>query len=128
MNGEGFRNVDLGDLLLRISLPFSAWVSISHRLSGLVLFFGVGLCLYALVLAMESAEGFNAAKELLSRPIPMIITLALIFLLIFHISAGVKHLLLDWHIGDNIVFARYGSMVVVLLAVLITLGIWLVLW
>ena len=128
MKGERFRNVDLGDLLLRISLPFSAWVSISHRLSGLVLFFGVGLCLYALGLAMDSAEGFIAAKELLRKPIPMIITLALIFLLIFHISAGVKHLLLDWHIGDNIVFARYGSMVVVLLAILITLGIWLVLW
>ena len=77
---------------------------------------------------MESAEGFKAAKELLSQPVPMITTIALIFLLIFHISAGVKHLLLDWHIGDNIVFARYGSMVVVLLAVMITLGIWLVLW
>ena len=128
MKGQGFRNVNLGDLFLRISLPFSAWVSISHRLSGLVLFFGVGLCLYALGLAMESPEGFQAAKELLSQPIPMLVSLALVFLLIFHISAGVKHLLLDWHIGDNIVFARYGSMVVVLLAVIMTLGIWFILW
>ena len=85
MKGQGFRNVDLGDLFLRISLPFSAWVSISHRISGLVLFFGVGLCLYALGLAMESPEGFLAAKELLSDPIPMVDTLALVFFLIFHV-------------------------------------------
>ena len=51
-----------------------------------------------------------------------------IFSLKYHLVAGVKHLLLDFHIGDSFEAAQIGSAIVVLASLSITGLIGFYLW
>ena len=102
--------------LAAFSCPFAAVVSITHRITGVVLFVGVGFALYALQIALSGPEGFVEAGALLQAPFAKFIMLALVFVLLFHMFAGIKHLLLDFHIGDSIEAAKIGAIVVVILS------------
>jgi succinate dehydrogenase / fumarate reductase cytochrome b subunit len=114
--------------LFAFSFPLAALVSITHRITGVVLFVGVALALYALDMALSSEEGFAQAQALIAQPLPKIILLGLIASLEFHILAGLKHLLMDFHLGDSVAAARYGSMVVIALTVISTAFIGAILW
>ena len=102
--------------------PFTALVSITNRVLGIVLFAGVAFGLYVLDLALSSEVGFAKAPSLLSGTAIKLITLFLIFSLSYHLFAGIKHLLLDFHIGDTFEAAQVGSAIVVVSA-LTTTGI-----
>ena len=102
--------------------PFTALVSITNRVLGIVLFAGVAFGLYVLDLALSSEVGFAKAASLLGGPAIKLITLFLIFSLSYHLFAGIKHLLLDFHIGDTFEAAQVGSAIVVVSA-LTTTGI-----
>ena len=102
--------------------PFTALVSITNRVLGIVLFAGVAFGLYVLDLALSSEVGFAKATSLLSGTAIKLITLFLIFSLSYHLFAGIKHLLLDFHIGDTFEAAQVGSAIVVVSA-LTTTGI-----
>ncbi|MDC0559317.1 succinate dehydrogenase, cytochrome b556 subunit, partial [bacterium] len=88
--------------LLKMSWPLAALTSITHRVTGVILFVGVAFALYALNLALSSPEGFAQAVVLLAQPLPKFILFGLLLALIYHIVAGVKHLLLDFHYGDSL--------------------------
>lgn len=108
--------------------PFPAIVSISHRITGGVLFVGVAFCLYALDLALSSPAGFDEARVLIAQPFSRLIFLGLIFVLVFHVLAGIKHLLLDFHMGDSYEAARIGASVIVVGTVIITGLLGVALW
>ncbi len=108
--------------------PIAAIVSISHRITGAALFVGVAFALYALDLALSSPAGFAEAAAMLHKPLPMFILFGLLFVLMFHIIAGIKHLLLDFHIGDTYAAAKNGAVAVVVLAVLSTVVLGALLW
>ena len=114
--------------LFQISFPLAAIVSITHRITGVVLFAGMALALYALDLALTSEAGYLAAGELLAAPLPKLVMLALLFTLTFHITAGVKHLLLDFHVGDSIAASRNGAAVVIVVSVIVTALLGVSLW
>lgn len=114
--------------LLAFSFPLAALVSITHRITGVILFVGVAFALYALDMATASPEGFAAAQQLISQPLPTFILLGLIAALMFHILAGLKHILMDFHLGDSVVAARRGSAAVIALTVLSTGFIGAILW
>ena len=108
--------------------PFAAIVSSSHRITGVMLFVGVAFGLYALDLAMSSEAGFAEAQALIQKLLPAFILLGLMFVLIFHIFAGFKHLLLDFHIGDSYSAAQAGAITVVIASVLVTAGLGMLIW
>jgi succinate dehydrogenase / fumarate reductase cytochrome b subunit len=109
-------SVGLWETIL-FNLSLVPMVSISHRVSGMVLFGGVAFALYVLDLAMSSRQGFAQAEALLATPVPKLIMLSLLSLLMFHIFLGIKHLMLDFHIGDTIKASRIGSASVLALTV-----------
>ena len=111
-----------------MALPLAGIVSFAHRITGVVLFFGIGFGLYALQMALSSPEGFAAATALLAEPLPKFIMLALIFVLTLHVLAGIKHLLLDFHVGDSLTAARLGAQIVVVLTVIVTAVLGALLW
>ena len=106
--------------IFTIQLPFAAIASITHRITGAVLFVGMAFALYALQLALSSPQGFEDAQLLLSQPLAMFIMWALLFVVTYHALAGIKHLLLDFHIGDTVAAAHMASIVVVVGSILIT--------
>ena len=114
--------------LFKITLPLAGVVSITHRITGGILFVGLAFALYALDLALSSPAGFAQAQEMVAQPLPHLILLALIFVLSFHFVAGVKHLMLDFHIGDTVEAARAGAWVVIIASLLITAVLGVLLW
>jgi succinate dehydrogenase / fumarate reductase cytochrome b subunit len=120
------RPVNLNLLVFRF--PLAAIVSITHRITGVILFAGVAFALYAFDLAASSEQGFLAAQALVKHPLGMIVLIGLIATLTFHIVAGLKHLLMDFHVGDTVDAAFYGSIVVIVATIVITGLIGVALW
>ena len=103
-------------------------VSITHRVSGMVLFAGVAFALFLLEKAMASKQEFDDAKHLLEQSAPKVLMLLLLATLMFHIFVGLKHLLLDLHIGDTVAASRLGSRLVLLLTLGSVIVLYLRLW
>jgi len=123
MNTE--RPVNLS--LTKFSFPIMAIASITHRITGVLLFAGIAYLLWLLSLALDSSEGFSQAAQMLAAPLPKLVLLAVLAALFFHIFAGVKHMFMDFHLGDSLAAARLGSQVVFALTVVATVlvGVWL---
>ena len=113
--------------LFQFSWPFAAMASITHRLTGALLFFALIGLLYVLDLALASPAGFAEAGALLATPLAKLLVLLLLAALTYHLIAGIKHMLLDFHVGDTIGAAKMGSIAVfVLTAVVVAaLGAWI---
>lgn len=113
--------------LFQFRFPLPAIASITHRATGALLFAAVALFLYLLDMALGSDAGFADAAALMGNPIVKLLMWAALGALIFHLVAGVRHLLMDLHIGDSLRGGRRGSQVTfVVSAVLIVLaGLWL---
>ena len=109
------------------SLPITAVVSITHRITGLVLFVGTGYLIYLLQLVLSSEEGFASAKQIMSGNIARIGLWLTLVALAYHVIAGVKHLLLDLHVGDTIRAARLGSWVTLIVTFVLAVfaGVWI---
>ena len=114
--------------IFTITFPLAALASITHRITGGALFVGLAFGFYALQLALSSPEGFTQASALTDSVLGRVIFIGLIFSLSYHILAGIKHLLLDFHIGDSLAAAHAGSIIVIVLAVIDTILFGVLLW
>ena len=114
--------------LAKMSWPLAAITSITHRITGVVLFVGVAFSLYALDLALSSPAGFAESVQLLQQPLAMVIMLGLLLALVYHIVAGVKHLLLDFHLGDSLEAAQRSAIIVIVATIVITAVLGALLW
>ncbi|SDZ92070.1 succinate dehydrogenase, cytochrome b556 subunit [Microbulbifer marinus] len=110
-----------------IKLPAAALVSILHRVSGVVLFAVVALLLWMLDTSLESEQGFaDVAAAFNSIPAKLILWASLAAL-IYHLFAGVRHLLMDLGIGESLEGGRRSAVTVLVLSVIFILlaGVWL---
>ncbi len=101
--------------LLHIRQPLPAIVSILHRISGALLFLvGIPLLLWALAArASRRREVFGgAARRAWRIRSSSSSLLGLVWAYLHHFCAGIRYLLLDLHIGDELKPARQSSVVV----------------
>ena len=96
--------------------PITALASILHRIAGVVLFIGVGFGLYALDLSLGSEADFDSLKAMIKSPFGMIVTWGMLAALAYHFIAGIKHLLMDWGIGETLEGSKFAARVTLLLA------------
>ncbi len=110
-----------------IHLPIAAYTSITHRISGVIVFVGVAILLWMFNLSMSSEEGFNQMKDLMSSPLMKFIVWGILSALAYHLVAGVKHLLMDMGIGETKEAAPLGAKITLLvsLILIIALGVWI---
>ena len=114
--------------LTTVKFPLPAITSILHRISGVGLFFGIGIVLYFLQLSLESEAGFERVLELL-RATPVKLTIWLILAgLLYHLIAGIKHLLMDWGLGESREGALRGAQVTLALGVVAAVLSWGLIW
>lgn len=101
--------------------------SIAHRLTGVGLFIGFAWLLYLLDLALSSPAGFGRAEAILAGTGGKLVLLGILAMLAYHLLAGIKHLLLDLHVGDTLAAARRASWLVFALTAVVVaaLGAWL---
>ena len=105
-------NLDLGT----INLPVTAYASITHRVTGVLMFFSSFLMLWALDQSLASETSFNAVAAVLSSPLAKMISWGVASVLTYHALAGIKHLIMDAGIGETMRGGVVGARVVFLLA------------
>jgi succinate dehydrogenase / fumarate reductase cytochrome b subunit len=120
-------NVNPSDLLA-FAWPITALASIMHRATGVILFLGVAFALYALEMSLSSEEGFDTLKGMMKSPVGMFITWGLLSALAYHFVAGIKHLVMDFGVGETLEGSKFASKLTILFsAVLVFLaGIWVI--
>lgn len=102
--------------LFKIQLPLSAMLSITHRISGILIFFLV-LPVTALILSAlyESQDSYNNFINFYSSNWLIklfFISLALIFQ--YHIFTGVRHMMMDFHLLEESLSSSFRSAVITL--------------
>ncbi len=113
--------------LRTIKLPITAYTSILHRISGVILFFGIAIMLYGLDLSLSSEEGFAQVQACLTSPLAKLIVWGLLSALLYHLVAGVRHLVMDLGVGETLEGGKLGSKVVLVISVVLILlaGVWI---
>ncbi len=97
---------------LTIKLPIPALVSICHRVSGVVVFLFIPAILCLLGHSLESKASFDEMLAWMQAPVWKIFIWVLAVGLYFHVVAGLRHLLMDIHLGESLIAARISAMVV----------------
>lgn len=117
-------NLDIGT----IRLPITAYASISHRISGVILVVASFLMLWALDTSLASADGFAALGDMLSSTLARLISWAILVALLYHSLAGVRHLIMDCGVGETLEGGILGARIVFLLtaagAALLGVALW----
>ena len=113
--------------LRTIKLPVTAYTSILHRISGVILFLGLAVMLFALDKSLASEEGFAEVKACLTSPFAKLVTWGLLSALLYHLVAGVRHLIMDLGIGETLEGGKLGSKIVLVVStiVIVLLGVWI---
>lgn len=113
--------------LTKFSFPIMAITSITHRITGVLLFVAIAYLLWLLDTALASADGFAAANATLADTGPRVVLLGVIAMLWFHILAGLKHMVMDFHHWDTLEAGRRASqgVIVLTLAGVALAGVWL---
>jgi len=108
-------------------LPVTAWASITHRATGVFLFAGVGVLLWAFDASLASPESFARLTEVLDGFLVKLVVWAVLAGLIYHSLAGVKHLVMDFGIGETMAGGTLGVRIVVALSLVLILlaGVWI---
>lgn len=85
-----------------IHLPVTAYVSILHRISGIILTAGFAVFLYLLHFSLASPHEFaRAVRIVTSFPCKLVIW-GLLAALIYHSCAGIRHLIMDAGVGESL--------------------------
>ena len=111
-----------------LALPLPGWASIFHRISGVVLFFGLFWLLYLLDTSLQSPEAFERYKAAVSHPLAKLVLIGIIWAYLHHFCAGIRYLMHDMHMGDRLAPARKSAgavfIVSLILAAIIGVAIW----
>lgn len=123
---ENKRPVNLD--LTQFSFPLPALTSIAHRITGVALFVGLVFLMYGLDLSLQSEEGFNQAKALMDSFLAKLIIWGVVSALLYHLVAGIKHLIMDTGIGETLegglIAAKATIAISIVLIVLAGVWIW----
>ena len=113
--------------LFQYKWPLVAIASILHRVSGVGVFFGIGVLLFLLQASLESQSSFELVRSNFESPGLKILVWLIVTGLIYHFIAGVKHLVMDWGFGEDLRSAHLASQVSIVMAAISSLlaGVWL---
>lgn len=112
--------------LFTIRFPLPAIVSILHRISGVFLFLVIPAILWTLDYSLTQ-DGFDAIHDWRASLFTKLFIWAILAAFLYHLTAGVRHLLSDIHIGSSLQGGRMTAKLTLLVAVILAIlaGIWL---
>lgn len=115
--------------LFAIRQPVPAIISILHRVSGVLLILvGIPVLLWFVDASLASPERYAGAYGPLTSWFGKLVLLALAWSVFHHVLAGIRHLLLDIHLGLDLAPARRSAAIVLVVALLLTLACAVRLW
>ena len=93
-----FRNIHITQLR-NYRLPLAGLISILHRVSGAMMFLLLPFILYLLDQSLLTESTFDYFKGIVSNWFVKLIILAVSWAFLHHFCAGIRHLVMDNHIG-----------------------------
>lgn len=123
MNKQRPVNLDL----FTIKFPITAIISILHRISGVLLFLLIPFVLWMLSVSLSDPIRFTELQLLMKSPLVKLVLWGLLAALIYHLIAGIRHIVMDMGFGEELTTARLSARGVIVMAVVLILlaGIWL---
>ncbi len=122
-------NLSMGQVLeVNLKSPV-AIASILHRLSGVIVFLLVPVLLWLLDKSLSSAEGFVQVQAIFGSFIVRFIVWVFVAGLIFHFIAGVRHLIADMGVAEELQSGRIAATISLILSAIgiIAAFVWIVL-
>lgn len=104
-------------------LPLAGFVSILHRASGMLMFLLLPFILYLLDLSLTSEISFAVFQKFTSGVVVKLVILALSWAYLHHFCAGIRHLLMDLHVGLEKDSARRSAVTVLLISLVLTAAV-----
>jgi|SRR3989338_538847 len=111
-----------------IKLPLPGFVSILHRISGLLLFIALPLLLLMLQYSLRSIETYTQLLAVLAHPLVKLMLLGLLWAFLHHFCAGLRYLAIDLDYGMKLAQARASSKAVLVVSLVLTALLGAKLW
>jgi len=92
-----------------IRLPVPAFVSILHRVSGLLIFLALPLLLWMLQSSLRSIVTYTELADLLRHPASKLFLLVMLWAFLHHLCAGIRYLVIDLDMGVKLGPARASA-------------------
>jgi succinate dehydrogenase / fumarate reductase cytochrome b subunit len=106
-------------------LPLAAWLSITHRITGIGLTIGTLLLTWWLASAAYGPDAYATASAFMGSPLGYFLLFGFSAALFFHLCNGIRHLF--WDAGKNFEIAETNraNLVVLIGALAMTIVTWL---
>jgi succinate dehydrogenase / fumarate reductase, cytochrome b subunit len=114
--------------LFRIRLPLPGLVSILHRISGAALFAFAWALLYLLQESLGSAASHAHFAALTGHWLVKLFLIGMLWAFLHHFFAGLRYLLLDIRVADDLGPARATSAAVLAISLVLTAILGVMLW
>ncbi|MDP2694008.1 MAG: succinate dehydrogenase, cytochrome b556 subunit [Gallionella sp.] len=111
-----------------IKLPLPGFVSVLHRISGLLLFLALPLLLLMLQYSLRSIETYTQLLAVLAHPLVKLMLLGLLWAFLHHFCAGLRYLAIDLDYGVKLAQARASSKAVLTVSLVLTVLLGAKLW
>lgn len=89
-------------------------ISILHRISGVIIFFLIPLMLWLLQKSLQSEQAFEELRTTFNHIWFQVVLGIAAIAFLFHLLAGIRHMLMDIHIADTKKGGRIGASVVII--------------
>ncbi|WP_025769362.1 succinate dehydrogenase, cytochrome b556 subunit [Thioalkalivibrio sp. HK1] len=106
-------------------LPLVALISISHRITGVILVAGAIALVGWLAAIASGAEIYACARAFLGSLVGRLLLFAFTFSFFFHFANGIRHLFWDTGAGFALDSARKSGIAVIAFAVVMTVLAWI---
>ena len=120
-----YRNIGFAQLA-NYRLPIPGIASIVHRVTGIALFVCLLFLLAMLQMSLKSEAGFEVFRSIIwANPIAKIVLIGLLFAIVYHMIAGLRHMVQDTNAWLDLPAARATAFAVFGLSALVTgLVVW----
>ncbi|MDH3388118.1 MAG: succinate dehydrogenase, cytochrome b556 subunit [Gammaproteobacteria bacterium] len=107
-------------------LPLTALLSITHRITGVILALGCIVLVWVLAAAAQGAAAYDALAPHLASWYGQVYLFGFIFSLYLHFCNGVRHLFWDVGYGFELETVDLTAKLAIALAVILTVATWVV--
>jgi succinate dehydrogenase / fumarate reductase cytochrome b subunit len=115
-----FRNIHVTQIL-GYRLPAGGIASVLHRASGAVMFLALPLLLWLFDLSLTSEISYARLSSVASHWLTRLVLLGLTWALLHHLVTGIRHVLLDLHVGIDRQAAARSALVIHFISLPLTL-------
>ena len=111
--------------LFAIRLPIPGFVSILHRISGFLMVALLGLLIFVIDQLITSSDSYSNISFIFENLYVKLFLIIPIWALSHHLLAGIRFLLLDFHVFIELKATRIFSALILFFSIIITIFIWI---